>query len=79
MVGKTSFGNAGAIAGQQKSPAEGWAFFVSTTMTTNGYPARRWASGRRAREVMPAAMRAEVRIVALAVMDCIEARSWHAQ
>ena len=38
-------------------------------MASSGYPARWQASGRRAREVMPAAMRAEVRIWA-------SARSW---
>ncbi|GGA73058.1 hypothetical protein GCM10011521_09010 [Arenimonas soli] len=48
-----------AEAEKQKSPALGWAF-ISGQANAPGYPAERWASGRRAREVMPAAIQAEV-------------------
>ena len=50
---------------KQKSPARGWAFPV-TNRRRPAYPAEMCGSGRRAREVMPAAMRAEVRMSALA-------------
>src|SRR5690606_18843096 len=54
----------GGEAGEKrKSPARGWAFRTDERLRP-AYPAAMWASGRRAREVMPAAMRAEVRTAA---------------
>ena len=47
---------------------------MDTTTTASGYPARWRDSGRRAREVMPAAMRAEVRMSASAWRSCHRAR-----
>jgi hypothetical protein len=41
------------------------------------YPARLWASSRRARDVIPAAMRAEVRITAVARAWRIGRAWWH--
>src|SRR5690606_23115201 len=52
--------------GKAKSPALGRAF-IGGAVARPGYPAGMWASRRRAREVMPAAMRALVRTGALAL------------
>src|SRR3546814_21136244 len=53
-----------------KKPSARAGFDLELQWRRSGYPASR-ASGRRAREVMPAAMRAEVRMSALAHGVCI--------
>jgi hypothetical protein len=55
-----------AICGKQKNPAQGPGFIVDTHETrATAYPAGCSSSGRRARDVMPAAMRALVRTLAV--------------
>src|SRR3546814_3148415 len=55
---------------ETKKPSARAGFDLELQWRRSGYPASR-ASGRRAREVMPAAMRAEVRMSALAHGVCI--------
>src|SRR5690606_22708395 len=57
---------------ETKKPSAKAGFDLELQWRRSGYPASR-ASGRRAREVMPAAMRAEVRMSALAHGFCIGA------
>src|SRR3546814_14033355 len=55
---------------ETKKPSARAGFDLELQWRRSGYPASR-ASGRRAREVMPAAMRAEIRMSALAHGVCI--------
>jgi len=54
-------------AGQKKTRHEGRVFVDTHQKRATAYPARMLRSGRRAREVMPAAMRALVRVSAAGV------------
>jgi hypothetical protein len=61
------------VNNQQKTRREGRVFVETHETRATAYPARMQGSGRRAREVMPAAMRALVRVSAAGVAVFIRA------
>jgi hypothetical protein len=61
------FGEGFRRAEKQKTRREGRVFVDTREKRATAYPARSEGSGRRAREVMPAAMRALVRVSAAEV------------
>ncbi|KGI78011.1 hypothetical protein LF63_0106435 [Oleiagrimonas soli] len=63
------------VGRKQENPARGRVFVVIVEQHATAYPAGNKLSGRRAREVMPAAMRALVRIAGAAVWDGFTCRA----